>query len=272
VSERRAWVAWAAIVVVTLAVGAADLAHTRTAISPIPPSCSSDAGSCNDVRNREVFARQDRVRQLDHDFDRRAWIYAVIAAAALVAVTIAAASTQASVEKGRSLFASAGVAGVVVALFGVVVLLQPSYREIRPPLQAVFLPAVILLVLAAIGGSVTRFATAVPTDSAAAVPDDQGDSSTRAGGRVIVAALACTALTVVLAQVFATHQPGGCDSLPDAPTWTGAVAWAAIAIAVVAGILALWALAYKRWFVALVCFVVNPAALIWMLLSTGVLC
>ncbi len=58
----------------------------------------------------------------------------------------------------------------------------------------------------------------------------------------------------------------------SAPAWPTAFAWAAVATAAVAGVLALIGLAARRWFIALLCFVVNPAALLYMLLSTGVAC
>jgi hypothetical protein len=50
------------------------------------------------------------------------------------------------------------------------------------------------------------------------------------------------------------------------------VGWAAVITAVAAFLVGLAGLAARRWFVALICVVVNPAALLYMALSTGALC
>jgi len=49
-------------------------------------------------------------------------------------------------------------------------------------------------------------------------------------------------------------------------------AWAAVISAIAAFVLGLAGLAARRWFVALVCVVVNPGALFYTVLSSGALC
>jgi hypothetical protein len=46
------------------------------------------------------------------------------------------------------------------------------------------------------------------------------------------------------------------------------VLWAALTTAIAAGVLAVFALLARRWFVALVCVVANPVLLLFMVAST----
>ncbi len=88
----------------------------------------------------------------------------------------------------------------------------------------------------------------------------------------MVAALLCTAATIVFAYAYASQQDASCDSPPTGTVWTSLAAWAAISTTIAAVLLGLTGLAARRWFVALICLVVNPAALLYMLLSSGALC
>jgi hypothetical protein len=135
--------------------------------------------------------------------------------------------------------------------------------NIEPPTGAVLAPAVTMLALAALGGGVTRFQA----------PEQQPRPQQFSLRNVAIAAISCTAMTVVLAQTYASQQDPSCsgDHVP-APAWAGVVGWAAVITAIAAFVLGLAGLAARRWFVALICVVVNPAALLYMVLSTGALC
>jgi hypothetical protein len=75
-----------------------------------------------------------------------------------------------------------------------------------------------------------------------------------------------------LAVVYASGQRGTCDAPAAAAAWVSPAAWAAVISAIAAFVLGLAGLAARRWFVALVCVVVNPGALLYMVLSSGALC
>src|SRR6266511_3967528 len=231
--ERTPWIAGAVIVAAVLLVGRIDLAHTEDRIPPVPPLCVPDTIECNNARNARFGPRLDEMRRLDHDFDRRAWLYGGIAAVAMGLATAFALARSPSLVGQRRVFADAGVAGI--------------------------------------GGSVAR-AQSPPVEEAVVERAAAEGPSLGRLRRVALAALFCTGLTVVLAWAFAAPQNGSCDMPSSAPAWTTAFAWAAVATAAAAGVLALIGLAARRWFIALLCFVVNPAALIYMLLSTGVAC
>lgn len=88
--------------------------------------------------------------------------------------------------------------------------------------------------------------------------------------RIALGGLAFTGATILLAWVFAAQQPscGGSFDEPRAPGWTGVVGWCAVATALGGVLLGLVGLTVRRWFVALVCVVVNPATLLFMVAST----
>jgi len=144
-------------------------------------------------------------------------------------------------------------------------------REIEPPATADFLPGLALVAFAAVGGSVTRFQR-VPDRRASPEPKEDRDRTALFARRFAFAALAFTGLTLLLAWIFAGQQSGSCDVPNNPPAWTIPLGWLAVIAACAAGLCALLGLAGRRWFVALLCFVVNPAALIFMVLSTGAVC
>jgi hypothetical protein len=268
--QRTPWIAGAVIVAAVLLAGRIDLAHTEDQIPPVPPLCVPDTIECNNARSAKFGPRLDEIRRLDHDFDRRAWLYGGIAAVAMGLATAFALARSPSLVGHRRVFADAGVAGVVLGLTGIGVLWAAG-REISPPIGAVLLPCMTLIAVAGLGGSVAR-AQSPPAEEAAVEPAAAEGPSLGRCRRVALAALFCTGLTVVLAWAFAAPQNGSCDMPSSAPAWTTAFAWAAVATAGTAGVLALIGLAARRWAIALLCFVVNPAALLYMLLSTGVAC
>jgi hypothetical protein len=276
--ERGAWLVGAAIVLAVLAVGAIDRNRAENRIPPIPPPCMPDTVECNNARNAKFGPRLEEMRRLDHDFGGRAWIYAIAATAAMVGAAIAAVGRHGSPEEQRREFSHVGVVGVTLGLAAVAIYVLTG-REIKPPAEALFLPCLALVVFAAVGGSVTRLGAAGrggPTpeldDTPSARPQEDRAEPSRFGRQVVIAALGCTALTVLLAWAYAGGQSGDCDVPNDPSAWTTAVGWVAVITACAAGLCAFGCLAVGRWFVALICFVVSPAALIYMLLSTGVAC
>jgi hypothetical protein len=250
-STRLPWIVGTAVVLALLAVARIDHTHTERKIPPRPTS------------NAQLPARYERIQQLDRDFDRRAWIYGGIAAVAM-ALAAAAALAQAPTLAGqRRVFAQGGVIGVVLGLLGVIVVWW-ARDYINPPTAAVFAPSLTLLALAAVGGMSTRVQR---PPAGEAVPQEP-----RPLRRVAQLALACTLLTVLLAVLYGSGQRGTCDAPATDAVWASPVAWAAVISAVAAFVLGLAGLAARRWFVALVCVVVNPMALFYMVLSTGALC
>ena len=240
------WVGAAAVVVVVVYVGAVDQRH---AAGKVPSGFSLE--------------RYNRIQQLDASFERRAWIYAAVVALAMAAATVATLMRTKTLADRRRAFGQAGVAGVVLGLFGLVLLWQ-VHSAIEPKLASVLAPSALLFAIAGIGGAVSRVQRAPPGEPPA--PE-------RRLGRVAVAALACTATTVVCAIAFAAPQDSSCSgNATPAPEWTDTVALLGWLSGGAALVLALVGLAARRWFVALVCFVVNPAALFYAILSTGVAC
>jgi hypothetical protein len=265
-SERGVWVAGAGVVLVVLVVARIDFVHTESKIPPIPAPCATDSIECNNARNAKFGPRLDEIRRLDHDFDRRAWIYGGLATLAFGLAAVGALVRSPTLAEQRRVFADTGVAGVLLGLAGVFVYWL-SGREISPPAGAIFVPCITLLAIAGLGGGAARVQSPPPEETAMPQAPTEGRMKP-----VALVALGCTALTVILAWAYAGAQDGSCDVQSQAPAWTTPVAWAAVVTAVAAGLLALAGLAGRRWFVALVCFLVNPAALIYMVLSTGALC
>lgn len=243
VGERNAWLAGGAVLVTMFVVGWVDL--SRTSDRALSAARAGD------------FAE---VRQLDDDFDRRAWIYGGIAA---VAMGLAVAGALARAADQRRVFSRAGVIGVLLGLAGVVVYLLNTAGGVDPPGGALLAPSLLLLAIAAIGGTATRFQR--PGS------DPEGVRPQPLRG-VAIAAVTCTALTVALACGYAGQQDGSCDTPTVHSTWTAFTGWGAVITAAAACILGLAGLAARRWFVALVCVFVNPVALLYMVASTGALC
>jgi hypothetical protein len=250
-NERRVWIAGGLAVLAVLVIGRIDLRHTESKVPPFPP------------QGQSTLPRYEEIKRLDEDFDRRAWLYGGVAAVAMGIATAVALARSPTLEGQRRVFSEAGVAGVVLGLVGVV-LLWTLRSNIDPPTGAVFAPCLMLLAVAALGGGAARIQRP-PAEEVAAL-------HAREFKRVAVAAVSSTALTVLLAWVFAAPQNGSCVDASSAPDWTSPIGWTAVISAVAAIILGLAGLAARRWFVALICIVVNPAALLYMVLSTGALC
>jgi FtsH-binding integral membrane protein len=235
------------VVIVVLLIGSIDLSRTNDKVPPL-----STAGP-------DTLVRFARIRELDPAFDRRSWLYGGVAAVAMGLATAGALAARSSPEGQRQVFSQAGVVGVVLGLAGFFFVVG-SRGPIDPPVGALLVPSLTLFAIAAIGGTVSRSRSATPP---------HGDLSLKG---VAIAALSCTAATVVLAYAYGGQQDASCDTPTVHTVWTGILGWGAIATAVAAFVLGLAGLAARRWIVALICVLVNPAALIYMVLSTGALC
>jgi hypothetical protein len=249
--DRKAWFVGGVVVLVVLVVARIDLTHTENQIPPFPPQGES------------ALPRYEEIQRLDHDFDRRAWGYGGVAAVAMGIATAVALWRSSTLEQQRRVFSEAGVAGVVLGVAGVALLW--TLHGIEPPLGAVFAPCLLLLAVAALGGGAARLQRPPPVEPRE-TPEDRGLK------RVAFAALLCTAATIVFAYAYAGQQDASCDTPSTHTVWTSLATWAAIVSAIAAVVLGLTGLAARRWFVALICLVVNPAALLYMALSSGALC
>jgi hypothetical protein len=239
VRGRAAWALGAGVAAAMLVVGWIDLERTNDRVPPFR-------------QGTDTLARLHRIQQLDSDFDQRVWIYAAIAAAALAVSCLGA--------DRRRAFQQAGVAGVVLGVAAVILSVLGSHGVVDPPLAAMLLPSLTLLAIASIGGTARRLR------GESRPPEELSLKA------VAMAALTCTAITVVLAYVYASGQDAGCDPPSTDAWWSGAVGWAAVVTAGIAVLLGLAGLAARRWVVALTCVVVNPAALLYMIASSGAFC
>lgn len=241
-----AWVFGAAGVVIVVFVAAIDQRHTA---AKVPTQFS--------------FEHYRRIEELDSAFERRAWIYAGLAALSMSLAAAAAVAQAKTVADRRRVFAEVGVAGIVLALFGIVLRWQ-VHSPIEPTTAAVLAPSAVLLAIAGVGGTITRIQRAPPGE-----PSGPG----RKLRGVAIAALTCTAITVVCALAYGIPQSNDCSgNAPPAPAWTDEVASVGYITGLAAVVLAFVGLSGRRWFVALVCFVVNPAAFFYALVSSGAGC
>jgi hypothetical protein len=240
------WVAGAAAGCVVLFVGGIDQRHTAAEV-PVDFSLQS----------------YHRTRQLDHDFEHRAWIYAGIAALAMALAAGVAVARGKTVTDRRRVFAEVGVAGILLGLFGIVLRWQ-VHSPIEPTTASVLAPSALLLVIAGVGGAASRIQRAPLAESSTAV---------RRLGGVAIAAVTCTAITAVCALAYGIPQNNDCSgNSPPPPGWTDEVASVGYITGLAAIVLAFVGLAGRRWFVALVCFVVNPAAFFYALYASGAGC
>jgi hypothetical protein len=69
--RRISWLAGGTLVLALVVVGWIDLVRTNDEVPPFAPGV-------------DTLARYHRIQELDAAFDRRVWIYAVVAAAAMV--------------------------------------------------------------------------------------------------------------------------------------------------------------------------------------------
>jgi hypothetical protein len=261
-APRAAAVACAILVAALLDVAVSDFTRTQNRVPPLPPVCASTSGPCIDERNAQVNDRLRRALRLQADYRRRAWIYAGLGAAAVALTVLVSLLAGPGPAARRSLFTNLGAAGVALGILVTALLWLSGTRTVDPPAAPAYFLPLSMIAVAGVGGSVVRLGGAAPVTA---------PTPRRAlVGRLALGGLALTAATILLAWLVAAQQPscGGSFDEPGAPGWTDAVEWLALVTALGAVLLGLVALTARRWFVALVCVVVNPAPLLLMVAST----
>jgi hypothetical protein len=256
-----------AIAVALAAVAGAivDYRVTESRTPPIPPDCRRFTQQCEDERNQALEARQLRAEELEADYKRREWLFGVVLLGAALGWTAVALRRSRTPRERQLVFANLGVAGVVVIVAVSVLDWQTESHTIQSAAKPGYYPALAMLAAAAIGGLATRRQTGVPLERAEG-PEPRWRLGVR---QASLAGLGFTALTFVLAWIYASPQPScGGSGTESAPDWTDGVLWAATFTSIVAAILGVFGLVARRWFVALVCFVVNPLLLIFMAASS----
>jgi hypothetical protein len=240
------WVAGAAAVCVVLLVGAIDQRHTAAK-----------------VPTRFSLQGYYRTQQLDNEFEHRAWIYAGVAALAMALAAAVAVARAKRVTDRRRVFAEIGVVGILLGLFGIVLRWQ-VHSPVEPTTAAVLAPSAFLLAIAGVGGAVSRILRAPP-----------GEPSTpeRRLGGVAIVAITCTAITAACALAYGIPQNNDCSGNASSPPgWTDGVASVGYITGLAGIVLAFVSLVGRRWLVALVCFVVNPAAFFYAVYASGAGC
>ena len=237
----------AATLVLVLAGLAGAVVDYRMTVSrvPPPPACDSATEACQLAYAR----RSDRTNELESDFHDRSWFYALAVLAGALGLTVASLLRRPAAGEQQRVFANLGVGGVVLALAVVGVYLLGDTVTIQPAADAAFVPSFVMLVVAAIGGAKARQATGRPLEV-------DGRLS-RLAWRISLAGPGLTAVTFAIFWLSERQIPD-CDGDPDR------IFWAAVATSIGASFFALLGLVVRRWVLALVCFVVNPALLLAM--------
>jgi hypothetical protein len=246
------------VAIAAIAAATADYAITTARVPSAPQ---------HDASTDLFLERIARIRDLQDGFDLRSWGYALVLAAVAGDAVRMRARTSPPDER-RRLFANVGVAGVLLVIavsagrfaHGIV------STSIEIPAGPAYLVPVALFVVAAVGGIHALVASGEPMGAAMAV--DRRTQWRRVLRHGALVALALTAVTVTLAVIYSGQQ-GPCGGAPvEGPDWADALARIAVGTALAAVALAIAGLVVRRWFVAMVCLVVNPGALVYMLLSS----
>ena len=243
-----------------LAIGTIDYRVTAAKVPGVPPECRPVTDPvCNEARNLRFEERIDRVNELEQGLEGRAWLYALAAALAAVAL-VARGLRGAPADERRRALSALGAAGVGMGVV-MTVLLSAANGLIDLPSAQMFFPCIVMAVIAGVGGTHARI-----KDPEAVARPLWRDASPWAR-RAAATAIALTCLTALLTVIFMVPQPE-CESGSDGPGWTDAVAAAAVISAFAAFLAGVVALVFRRWFVALGSFVVSPGALL-LLLATS---
>lgn len=255
-----------AVVLASFAGGIIDYRVTVSRVPPIPALCRVSTDECEAVRSRELTRRRERIDALEGDHRRRSWLFALPVLGAALGLTAMSLRRRGVLREQQRIFANVGVGGVALGLVVSGLLWLADSTAIEPAALPAYFPSFILLAVAAAGGTIVRFRSGERLERAEGASEQPWQRSLR---RIPLAGVGLTAVTFLLAWIFSGQQPscGGGESYA-APGWTDYVLWSALATSVGAGVLGLLGLVVRRWFVALVCFAVNPVLLIFMIAST----
>jgi hypothetical protein len=265
-TSRRgfAFVVAAVAIAVLGAFAVVDEHRTEDRVPAVPEQCPRDDAGCTAEFNDQLGDRLREARRLEDGLEWRAWIYAVAAIGAVAVALFFALRDRPPRATQRRVFADLGVLGVVLLLAASALLVGREGGLVALPWLPAYAPGLAALVGAAIGGTRARLLGGATTPATEGEPRPMWRRLPRYASWV---ALAATGVMLVLAVTYVEAQPA-CDSGEDAPGWTNELAWTAVVIGIAAVALSLVGLAARRWFVALLCVLVNPAAGALMLLSS----
>jgi hypothetical protein len=243
-----------AAVVVMLAGFAGAIVDYTSSNDRVPPepNCDVSTAECGDLQGAWV----ERRLAVQSDFQERSWFYAIavlVGALGLTGVSLLRARTPSDRQR---VYANLGVGAVVLGLVVTAWFLLASRLTIEPAARTVYLPSLVMLALAALGGIVARGETGRPV----AV---DGRLRPRARDAAVIG-LGFTVATFLL--VWLGGEPS-CP--PEGGVVYGDVFRAAVATSIAAGVFGVLGLLARRWFVALVCLVVNPVLLFFVSLGCG---
>ena len=228
-----------------------DYAITNDRVPP-EPNCDVSTAECGDLQGAWV----ERKLAIQSDFQERSWFYAIAVLAGALGLTAVALLRGRTPTARQRVFANLGVGAVVLALVVTALFWVAQNLTIDPAARTVYLPSLVMLALAALGGIIARSETGRPVEV--------GGRRRPLGHNAAVIGLAFTAATFVLVSL------GGEPSCPpEGGVVLGDVFRAAVVTSIAAGVFGVLGLLARRWFVALVCLVVNPVVLFFVSLGCG---
>jgi hypothetical protein len=263
--RRRGATALAAATAI-LVISFADYLIADARITDVPVSdCDRTLPSCNDAVNAELEERITRAVELEGGLDDRS--YAYMGALSLVALLFAVAAARAPTAAERlEGFRDLGTGTVGLLIAGALVLAVISGGLIQFPARIVFVPALVGVLLAAVGSLVNRSGREEPRARGTGDVGDAASSRAAAllqGRAPATIGFAALGLTVILAVAGASGA-ATCESAAD-PSSDTLLALAAVAgvVAIVSGIALL---AMRRWLGALALVALPPLIGIYTLL------
>jgi hypothetical protein len=261
-----------------------DIVHTESRLPDVStPPCAPDNSSCLNAELSERLARDRAAEPLQDEYNSRAWLYAFAILATGAVGTACALRANPRTEWPR-IFTNLGVIGVWLGIGVIVLLLATDGSALAPPPAPMLMLPVVLLVAAVAGTLIGREEGWAERGQA----DDVRDRILHLGKLAIhvgtagqakrsrleelaawfsIAALGLTAVTCLFALAFILAQPG-CDTNGSPPNWTTPIDSVAAVSAIAGMAAAVGALILRRWIPALISLIVNPVALLFVLIST----
>jgi hypothetical protein len=227
-----------------------DFRVTLSRVPTVPALCYTPTERCEAVRIARLDDWNERRLRLESDFRERSWFYGLGVLGGALGLAAVSLRKRPVPSERQEVFANLGVAGVALGLVVAGLFWLADTGTIQPGVLPAFFPSAVMLALAAFGG-ITAFA-------ASGKPLDAGGRRRRLAWNASLAGLGLTAVTAVLAWV-ATEHVQTCSTDNAVVDY---LFWAAAATAIAAGVFGLLGLLVRRWFLALVCFVVNPVLLL----------
>jgi hypothetical protein len=228
-----------------------DYAITDDRVPP-EPNCDVSTARCAELQNAWV----ERKLAIESDFQERSWLYAIAVLAGALGLTAVSLLRARTPRDRQRVYANLGVGAVVLGLVVTAWFWLASRLTIEPAARTVYLPSLVMLGLAALGGIVARGESGRPVE---------------VGGRrrplARDAALIGLGFTVATFVLLSLGGEPSCP--PEGGVEYGDVFRAAVATSIAAGVFGVVGLLAGRWFIALVCLVVNPVLLFFVSLGCG---